>query len=78
MDDHNVGRVLTVRMVIRDPEAAMWLWDAHLHGVHHGVEVEALANGDLFQECDDLRKQLESADDSADARMFESTKKLGW
>ncbi len=78
MSEENVGRMLTVRLVIRDPKVAEWLWDAHLHGVCHGVEIEALANGDLFQECDDLKKQLENTDDAADAAMFEATKKIGW
>ena len=47
----NKGRVLTLRIMIEDPEAAKWIWAGHLTPVH-GVSVRAIAEGDLFRERD--------------------------
>lgn len=54
----NQDRVMTLRITIKDPEAAKWLWDAHKSPVY-GITVNALANGDLFEERDELYQAAE-------------------
>jgi len=52
----NLGRILTIRVKITDPEKAKWIWDAHIGPAQHGVEVGAIADGDLFAERNQLRE----------------------
>jgi hypothetical protein len=49
----NLGRVLTITVKITDPEAAKWIWDAHLGEPQHGVKVTAISDGDLVEESFD-------------------------
>ncbi len=75
----NIGRVLTLRITITDPEVAEWIWKAHPNPIH-GITVDALANGDLFAERDILqeaasfyiREEGESTEDAIDAHCGES------
>lgn len=48
----NTGRVLTLRVTIKDPEEAEWIWKAHLDKSIHGVTINAIAEGDLFAQRD--------------------------
>lgn len=54
----NLGRILTIRVVITDPEKAKWIWDAHMGPDQHGVKVEAIAEGDVLTERDSLMDEV--------------------
>lgn len=56
----NLGRELTIRLTITDPAEAEWLWEcAAKRKPVHGVQVTALANGDMFKERDELAQAAE-------------------
>lgn len=59
---HNKGRVLTIRVTIEDPEKANWIWEGlslDQPVTSAGVTVQAVSNGDLFDE----HRKLEEAYD---------------
>lgn len=63
----NLGRVLTIRVTITDPEAAKWIWDAHKESDHKcGVRVGALFDGDLFEEHEKFEDCLDRLLDNYD------------
>lgn len=51
--DNQVGRELTIRLTIKDHEASRGIWEHFKLGTHmFGSEVNAVADGDLFDERD--------------------------
>lgn len=78
MNKSNVGRELTIRLIITDDKESEWLWNSHSSPMH-GVRVSALANGDMFKERDDLaqaaeffiREEGEETDDAVEAHFGE-------
>lgn len=55
------GRVVSVMMVIDDPDKAGWVWDAMKEKETHpevGVRVLSISNGDLFEQYSILENGL--------------------
>lgn len=75
----NLGRILTIRVKITDPEAAKWIWDAHMHGSRHGVEVSAIAEGDRLSGADFIeipkryyiREEGETTEEAIEAHCYD-------
>lgn len=71
----NTGRVMTLRITITDSKEAEWIWNAHKGEGAHGVKVDAISNGDVMAERDELanaaqfyiREAGESTEDAIDA-----------
>ena len=49
----NMNRIMTIRVIITDPEAADWLWNSHKKS-NNGVKITAIQEGDLFADRDML------------------------
>ena len=46
----NTGRELILRITIKDPEKAKWIWDSHLTSVSQcGIEVNEIAEGKFYR-----------------------------
>lgn len=57
----NVGRILTLRVRITDHDKSKCIWDNHMKGVHDspmGFHIDTIADGDTFEERDDLEEKL--------------------
>ncbi len=55
----NVGRELTIRVKITDDAKSTWIWNQHLNpDATLGIDVRAIANGNLFAENEMLDEQL--------------------
>lgn len=75
----NTGRVLTLRVKITDPIEAEWIWKAHLGKSLNGVQVEAIAEGDMFTERDEykqadrfyIREEGETTEEAIEAHCFD-------
>ena len=61
MKEQNLGRVLTIKLTITDPQAAAWIWESggKYPNPIHGVQVTGIADGDMFDEVRKLEEQLE-------------------
>jgi len=57
----NKGRVLTLVITIKDPEAAKAIWDIHQDGVNllSGFAVDKIAEGDVINQRDEVIKERE-------------------
>lgn len=59
-----MSRILTLRVKIMDEVQAKWIWESHMGiGKHHGVYVQAIAEGDLFERVDELEEMLPEDED---------------
>lgn len=74
----NIGRELTLRVIITDPKKAEWIWKNHIDQndpMNVGVRVSAIAEGNLFQQRDELalaatfyvREEGETTEEAVDA-----------
>lgn len=74
----NKDKVLTIRVTIKDPAAAAWIWKAYPEAIN-GVVVTGLSWGDMFSERDTLadaacfyiREEGEDTEDAIDAHCGE-------
>lgn len=45
----NTDRELTLRITIKDPEKAKWIWDSHLTSISQcGIEVNEIEEGKFY------------------------------
>lgn len=58
----NNGRVLTLKVEIKDSDAARWIWEAHQTPVN-GIFVWTIADGDQMAELDKNLKKLNLAEE---------------